>query len=177
MIAVPIHSFRQSILLPLSFLPLMSPDPKHWLGKRSPYLGNLWRFRKRIAPGIEVRQREFPRVGTQASPYMAYRKMVKKRFPEKMDDSRLDAVIALYMRCAGYTVQDVANELYRHTPARPHGQNRDERIDYGRGVVWYAFGTAGDIDIANINPAQEQILKFVKEVEPVEKESLQIIYC
>lgn len=92
------------------------PRFKHWLGKRSPHLGNLWRFRKRIAPGIEVRQREFPRVGTQASPYMAYREMVKKRFPEKMDDSRLDAVIALYMRCAGYTVQEVANELYRHTP-------------------------------------------------------------
>ena len=153
------------------------PRFKHWLGKRSPHLGNLWRFRKRISPGVEVRQRDFPRVGTLASPYTAYREMVKKRFPEKMDDSRLDAVIALYMRCAGYTVQDVANELYRHTPARPHGQNRDERIDYGRGVVWYTFGTAGDIDIANINPAQEQILKFVKEVEPVEKESLQIIYC
>lgn len=61
-------------------------------------------------------------------------------------------------------------------PARPHGQNRDERIDYGRGVVWYTFGTAGDIDIANINPAQEQILKFVKEVEPVERENLQTVH-
>ena len=30
--------------------------------------------------------------------------MVKKRFPEKMDESRLD---------------EVANELFRHTPARP----------------------------------------------------------
>ena len=61
-------------------------------------------------------------------------------------------------------------------PARPHGQNRDERIDYGRGVVWYTFVTAGDIDIANINPAQEQILKFVKEVEPVERENLQTVH-
>ena len=76
-----------------------------------------------------------------------------------MDESRLDAAIALYMRCAGYTPQEVANELYRHTPASPHGQNRDERIDYGRRVVGYAFGTAGDIDIANINPTQEQIQK------------------
>ncbi len=95
------------------------PRFKHWLGKRSPHLGNLWRFRKRIAPGVEVRKREFPRGGTLTSPYAAYREMVKKRFPEKMDESRLDAAIALYMRCAGYTRQEVANELFRHTPARP----------------------------------------------------------
>ena len=36
-----------------------------------------------------------------------------------MDESRLDAAIALYMRCAGYTTQEVANELYRHTPSAP----------------------------------------------------------
>ena len=146
------------------------PRFKPWLGKRSPHLGNLWRFRNRIAPGVEVRHREFPRVGTLASPYAAYGEMVKKRFPEKMDESRLDAAFALYMRCAGYTPQEVANELYRHTPARPHGQNRDERIDYGRRVVWYAFGTAGDIDIASIQPTQEEIQKFNKEAMQIEKE-------
>ena len=141
------------------------PRFKHWLGKRSPHLGNLWRFRRRIAPGVEVRKREFPRVGTLASPYAAYREMVKKRFPEKMDESRLDAAIALYMRCAGYTRQEVASELYRHAPARPVGQNRDERIEYGRRAVWYAFGTAGDIDIANVLPTEEDILKFNREAE------------
>lgn len=141
---------------------------KHWLGKRTPYLGNPWRFRKQIAPGVEVRQREFPRVGTLPSPYAVYRSMVKKRFPEKMDETRLDAVIALYMRCAGYTVQEVVNEVYRHTPARPQGQNRDERIDYSRRVAWYAFETAGDIDIANINPSPEQIWKFIAEVRQIE---------
>lgn len=151
--------------------PDLLPRFKHWLGKRNPYLGNLWRFRKRIAPGVEVRQHEFPRVGTQVSPYTAYRKIVKKRFPEKIDASRLDAAIALYMRCAGYTMQEVANELYRHTPARPKGQNRDERIDYGRRVVWYAFGTAGDIDIANSQPTPEQVQKFIQEAEKMEMKS------
>lgn len=150
---------------------------KHWLGKHSPYLGNLWRFRRRIAPGVEVRKREFPKVGSLASPYTAYRNMVKKRFPEKLDDSRLDAAIALYMRCAGYTPQEVANELYRHTPARPHGQNRDERIDYGRKVVWYAFGTAGDIDIANIQPTPEQIEGLIQEINQSEKEITPQKYC
>lgn len=147
------------------------PRFKHWLGKRNPYLGNLWRFCKRIAPGVEVRQHEFPRVDTQVSSYTAYLEIVKKRFPEKMDASRLDAAIALYMRCAGYTVQEVANELYRHTPARPKGQNRDERIDYGRRVVWYAFGTAGDIDIANSQPTPEQVQKFIQEAEKMEMKS------
>ena len=148
------------------------PRFKHWLGKRSPHLGNLWRFRKRIAPGIEVRKREFPRVGTLASPYAAYREMVKKRFPEKMDESRLDAAIALYMRCAGYTPQEVANEVFRHAPARPKGQNRDERIEYGCRVVWYAFGTAGDIDIANVQPTQEQIQCFNSETEEMERKRI-----
>ncbi len=153
------------------------PRFKHWLGKRSPHLGNLWRFRKRIAPGVEVRKREFPRVGTLASPYAAYREMVKKRFPEKMDESRLDAAIALYMRCAGYTVQEVANELFRHTPARPHGQNRDERIEYGHRVVWYAFGTAGDIDIANVLPTEEDILKFNKEANSIAQKEIESARC
>ncbi len=140
------------------------PRFKYWLGKRDAYRANLWRFRKRIAPGVKVRKFGFPKTGALPSPYAAYREMVKKRFPEKMDESRLDAAIALYMRCAGYTPQEVANELYRHTPARPHGQNRDERIDYGRRAVWYAFGTAGDIDIANIDPTPEQIQKVSREV-------------
>ncbi len=147
------------------------PRFNHWLGKRNPYLANLWRFRKRIAPGVEVRKREFPKVGTQPSPYAAYREVVKKCFPEKIDESRLDATIALHMRCAGYTLQEVVNELYRHSPARPHGQNRDERIDYIRRVGWYAFGTAGDIDIANIQPTQEHIQKFLAEAEPIECQS------
>ena len=153
------------------------PRFKHWLGKRSPHLGNLWRFRRRIAPGIEVKKREFPKVGTLASPYAAYREMVKKRFPEKMDESRLDAAIALYMRCAGYTRQEVASELYRHAPARPVGQNRDERIEYGRRAVWYAFGTAGDIDIANVQPTEEDIQRFNKEANSIAQKEIESARC
>lgn len=55
---------------------------------------------KRIAPGAEVRKREFPGAGTPASLYAAYRETVKKRFPETMEASRPDAAGALYMRCA-----------------------------------------------------------------------------
>lgn len=146
---------------------------KHWLGKRSPRLGNLWSFRERIAPDVEVGKREFPRVGTLASPYIAYREMVKRRFPEPMDASRLDATVALYMCCAGYTPQEVANELYR-PPARPKGERRDERIEYGRRVVWYAYGTAGDIDIANVRLTEEEIRKFITEAEPFERKKQEL---
>ena len=95
------------------------PRFKYRLGMRTPYLADLWRFCKRIAPGAEVRQCKFPRGSTLASPYAAHQKMVRKRFPEKMDESRLDAANVLYMRCTGYTPQDVANALYRHIPVRP----------------------------------------------------------
>ena len=37
----------------------------------------------------------------------------------------------------------------------------------------YAFGAAGDIDIANVQPTKELIQTFVREVERREKESLQ----
>ena len=149
------------------------PRFKCWLGKRDAYRANLWRFRKRIAPDAKIRKFAFPKTSNLTSPYAAYREMVKRRFSEKMDESRRDAAIALYMRCAGYTPQEVANELYRHTPARPHGQNRDERIDYGRRVVGYAFGTAGDIDIANVQPSDEDIQKFNKEVRALKNESIE----
>lgn len=92
-------------------------------------------------------------------------------FPEKMDESRLDAAIALYMRCAGYTMREVANELFRLSPRRPHGQSRDERISYGHRAVWYALGTAGDIDIANIQPTEEQIQKLNHETKLTDDET------
>ena len=71
------------------------PRFKHWLGKRDAYRANLWRFRKRIAPDAKIRKFGFLKTGALPSPYAAYREMVKKRFPEKMDESRLDAAIAL----------------------------------------------------------------------------------
>ena len=38
-------------------------------------------------------------------------------------------------------------------------------------MVWYAFGTAGDIDIADIHPTPEQIKKFIVEAEQLEQKS------
>jgi DNA-directed RNA polymerase specialized sigma24 family protein len=35
-------------------------------------------------------------------------------------------------------------------------------------MVWYAFGAAGDVDIADFKPAPENILSFHQEAERLE---------
>jgi hypothetical protein len=144
---------------------------KAWLAQRSARLANLWRFRRRIQPGMEVRKCEFPKVGNLASPYHAYREAFKKRMAgEHLDDSRLDAMIALRMRLSGYSFGDVGNEMYRQArPLRQEHEHRDWK-DYARRMVWYAFGAAGDIDIAAFNPTAENIRSFHAEAEQIEAE-------
>ena len=146
---------------------------KHWLGKRSPRLGNLWRFRRRITPNMNIRQFEFPRTGTLDTPFAAYQEMVKRRFADvKLARSRLDYMTALYLRYAGYSKADVANGIYRHTPAPSDERGRNEKINYGRRIVGHVFGTAGDIDIAAVRPTPEQIQKFNREAEEMERERM-----
>jgi hypothetical protein len=97
---------------------------------------------------------------------LAYRELVLKKFPEKMDESRRDAMVALYMRVAGYTATEVANEMHRK--ARPLCTESRDWKEYARRTVWYAFGAAGDIDIAAFKPTPEKILDFHQEVEQLE---------
>jgi hypothetical protein len=85
-----------------------------------------------------------------------------------MDASRLDAAAALRMRLAGYTRAEVANEMYRK--ARPLRKESRDWKEYARRTVWYAFGTAGDIDIAEFRPSPEKILIFHQEAERLEAE-------
>jgi hypothetical protein len=54
---------------------------------------------------------------------------------------------------------------------RQEQEHRDWK-DYARRMIWYAFGAAGDIDIAAFRPAQEQIRSFHAEAEKVEAERL-----
>ena len=95
------------------------PRFKYWLGKRDAYRANLWCFRKRIAPAWRSESVNFPRSALCLRPMPPIGKWSKNGSLEKMDESRLEAAIALYMRCARYTPQEVANELYRPTSARP----------------------------------------------------------
>jgi hypothetical protein len=97
---------------------------------------------------------------------MAYRELVLKKFPDKMDASRLDAMIALRMRLAGYDRYEVASEMYQK--ARPLRKERRDWKEYARRTAWYAFSAAGDIDIAASKPTQEHILNFHQEAERLE---------
>lgn len=63
----------------------------------------------------------------------------------------------------GYIQGDAANKIFRHTPARPHGQDRAERIDYSPRLTGYAFSAVGDIHLAAVRPTPEQIEVFRKK--------------
>jgi len=52
-------------------------------------------------------------------------------------------------------------------PLRKDKEGRDWQ-DYANRLVWYAFGAAGNIDIAVFKPTQEIILNFHQEAERVE---------
>lgn len=62
--------------------------------------------------------------------------MGKKCFPEAMDALRPDVPIALYLRSANCIVQEVVNELSRHT--RPLGKtvmNGYSSSNYGYSIL------------------------------------------
>ncbi|MDR2819945.1 MAG: hypothetical protein LBB60_05395 [Desulfovibrio sp.] len=59
--------------------------------------------------------------------------------------------------------------MYRK--ARPlRKEERRDWKDYAHRTVWYAFGAAGDVDIAEFRPMQENILIFHQEAERLEAE-------
>jgi hypothetical protein len=139
-----------------------------WLGFQGALVAKLWKYRTRISSGMNVKDFQFPKIGDMASPYMAYREVIKKKYPEKLDDSRLDAMIALWMRASGYTAPEVGNEIFRKArQLRKDKEGRDWQ-DYANRIVWYAFGAAGNIDIAAFKPTPEKILNFHQEAERLE---------
>jgi hypothetical protein len=139
-----------------------------WLGERHPRKASLWKFRRRITPGMEVRQCEFPRVSDMPSPYRAYHALVRKKAPEPMDDSRRDAMTALWMRATGYNAYEVADEMFKKArPLRMEKERRDWK-SYARRMAQYAFGAPGDIDIAHAQLTPEKILNFQQEAEKLE---------
>lgn len=122
---------------------------------------------------MEVREFAFPKTGTLSTPFVAYREMVRRRFPESLAQSRLDAMTALYLRCAGYSAKDVDSEMERHTPAPANDMERRENIRCRQRLLAYAFGTAGDIDIAAVQPTLEQIQKYNSEAEQIERDRIE----
>jgi hypothetical protein len=128
----------------------------------------LMRYRRRKELGADVQTFEFPKIGDMVSPYTAYRELLLQKSPEKIDDSRLDAMIALRMRLAGYTMKEVGREIIRQAQTlRGKIEHRDWK-DYAGKTTIYAFGAAGHIDIMNFKPTPEKILSFHQEAERLE---------
>jgi hypothetical protein len=139
-----------------------------WLGEKNPRLASLWKFRRRFTPGMEVKKYEFPRVSALLSPYLVYRELIDKKVPELMDDSRRDAMTALWMRAAGHTVYEVADAMFKKArPLRMEKERRDWK-SYARRTAQYAFGAPGDIDLAAFQPTPKKILSFHQEAEKIE---------
>jgi hypothetical protein len=128
----------------------------------------LWKFRNRITPDMRLERFTFSKIGNLEQPYRAYRELVRKRFLEKMDESRLDAMIAMYMRCAGYTYNEVGNAIYKQVRSLRGEQEHRSWDDYPQRMINYAFGAAGDIDIAAFRPTPEKITSFHQEAERLE---------
>ena len=165
-----LHRYRAEMPKPEKALPRF----RTWLSEREPGLAALFKYRRRVSRGMKAERREFPKLSGLPSPYRAYRQLVEKSFVEPMNDSRRDAIIALRMRVAGYSRQETANELYRQArPLRAGSENRDW-IAYVRRAVWYAYGVAGDIDIANAHLTPERIMAFHHEAEKLENEQEQM---
>ncbi len=139
-----------------------------WLEGRNKRARLLMRYRRRAEVSPDVKSFEFPKIGDMASPYAAYRELLLQQHPEKTDPSRLDAMIALRMRLAGYTMGEVGNEIYRKAQAlRAKTEHRDWK-DYAGKITVSAFGAAGHIAIMNFKPTQEKILEFHQEAERLE---------
>ena len=146
------------------------PRFRTWLAGQNPRLAALFKYRRRLTSGMNAERREFPKLEGLQSPYRAYRRLIMEKVPEPMDESRRDAMIALWMRSAGYTRPETANEMHRQArPRRSASESRDW-IAYARRTVWYAYGAAGDIDIAAARPSPEQIQAFHQEAERLERE-------
>jgi hypothetical protein len=138
-----------------------------WLKQKAPHAAALWKYRRRIPAGMNLRSRPvFAPVGKLSEPYAAYREQIMRQTPDPMDESRRDGMIALWMRATGYTQEETAKALgYEGHALR--NEKRDWK-DYAHRVLRYAFGVAGDIDIASARPTQKELVEFAEKAEELE---------
>ena len=67
--------------------------------------------------------------------------ILKRRYSDlKVGLSRLDAVLALHLRCAGYLRKLVEEEMQRHTPPPLNPHSLAPKLGYLQRILDYAFG-------------------------------------
>ena len=147
---------------------------KDWLRQRSPWLADIWRLRCTLQPGTEYghfHEGYFHRIGKLQRPVVPYREMVRRRYADrKVGMSRLEAMLALHLRCAGYPRKQVEEEMQRHTHAPLQSDPLASRLAYLQRVLDYAFGAQGDKIILDNHIGKPDVEKFNKEAESVDSE-------
>lgn len=90
--------------------------------------------------------------------------MVRRRYADlRVGLSRLEAVLALHLRCAGYHRKQVEEEMQRHTPTPIQPDPLAPKLGYMQRILDYAFGTQGDIIIIDEHIGKPEVEKFNNE--------------
>ena len=98
-----------------------------------------------------------------------YREMVRRRYADlKVGLSRLEAVLALHLRCAGYLRKQVEEKMRRHTPSPLKPDPLATKLDYLQRILDYAFGAQRDIIIRDDQIGKLGVEKFNKEAEIID---------
>ncbi len=142
------------------------PRFKTWLGHKSQRLAQLWRLRERITPDMQVRKYSVVPLCKLKRPFACFQDMLRKKYADvRMDQSRLDAGTVLYLRCMGYTQEEVDRELARHSPRSTSEVEKRDILERRSRILQYAYGPAGDIVIAAIRPTDQKLRKILTDVE------------
>ncbi len=129
---------------------------RHWLKEKDSRKSTLWRHRRKLGMELNVDQFFFPKSHCYPPDYATYRKKVENELTEKVDNSMLDAAIALRMRLDGHAKGDALNAIYRSSPRAAQCPTREEKIEYIHTISRVSFGALGDVTIARMKAEQAQ---------------------
>ena len=119
-------------------------------------------------------QRERPRAvssgrpGDPVSAYYAHLENIRKHLTIE-DYSRVDAMIALRMRSNGHSREDVAGAIRQCAPTIREGKEGRNWQRYAERTADYAFGMAGDVDMAQ----NERYRELWRGIEGIAQEERQ----
>jgi hypothetical protein len=135
------------------------PRFETWLRDRGLHRqADLWRYKDRLA----VKRQKTPTPAPPARPadkaisaYAAHRETIRKE-KAAQDLSRIDAMIALRMRSTGHSREAVA-EAIRQCASKAHEEKESRDWQrYAERAVAYAFGIAGDVELARSEALRKQ---------------------
>ena len=145
---------------------------KNWLRQKNPWLADMWRLRRTLQPSSRYghfNEGYFPKIGKMQNPLIPYREMVRRRYADlKVGLSRLEAVLALHLRCAGYLRKQVEEEMQRHTRPPLQPDPLASKLGYMQRILDYAFGAQGDIIIRDDQIGKPEVEKFNREAEIID---------